>query len=138
MILFLDDSPQRTEVFLQLAAMAGQKCDAVSTYDEACDAIRAQVYDCVYLDHDLNDFGKRSVLAGAYGGVELTGTDVCMFITGLKPERRPKAAVIHSMNPAGARRMVDILTELEIPTAYQPFEVGASLPVAVPEATVNG
>lgn len=118
-ILFLDDAAARHDGFA--AMTAGHLIRHVYTFRDACDALEAERFDVAYLDHDLNAFGPHSVEPGMYGEQELTGADVARFIAQMPAEKRPLSVVVHSWNPDGARRMVAILRDADVPVVYQPF-----------------
>ncbi len=114
-ILFLDDSDERHAVMeksfpdeVYPAATLAQFADAL----ERCGKI-----DEVWLDHDL----------GAHdGGVSETcfsGFAAALLLTALPRHRREdiRRVRIHSWNPTGARRMMDVLEAHNFPVIYNPF-----------------
>ena len=76
-ILFLDDDPLRHEVFAEEARAAGHEPYHADSIDEFAYLFSEHVrFDAVYLDHDLNDFGLKSMA----GKVQLDGCDVARFL----------------------------------------------------------
>jgi len=126
-ILFLDDDRIRHDTFAKRFANA--ECVHVETFDEFERALlRGSKFDVIFLDHDLNDFGNRSVMESVwacYGSseqTELTGTDAAVLVAGLPTEKKPEQVVVHTHNPPGGDRMVLILEKANIPVIRQPFK----------------
>lgn len=124
-IFVLDDDIARHKTFA--LNLRGQDSLHVQTYDSAVKALQeGERFDVFFLDHDLNDFGQRSIgpTISMYGsGVrELTGADFCRFIANeLSEEKHPDLIVIHSWNDSGAQNMVSILKPTGIPLQVQKF-----------------
>lgn len=115
-ILVLDDDENRHDYFARELALLGQEVVHTWTYDQCVDALTNQDrFDVVFLDHDLNDHGVKSVMVGGslYGGIqELDGRDVAYYMAQrLDKDKRPGQVVVHSWNPDGAREMVQILRD---------------------------
>ena len=125
-ILFLDDDRIRHDTFAKRFANA--ECVHVETFDEFERALlRGTRFDAISLDHDLNDFGQRSVIdmSGMYGSTErseLTGTDAAVLVSRLPEDKRPDVVVIHSWNAPGAERMRAILADAGLSVVVQPFK----------------
>ena len=113
-ILFLDDDENRHNKFAQ--THIGEYITQVRTVEACIDAIKNNPrYDLISLDHDLG--GQVYVEA-----VEGTGTEVANWMaTEMAPEKMPDRVWIHSFNPAGAKRMHDILAAAGIPVRKRPF-----------------
>ena len=75
---------------------------------EGIDALEANEFDVLFLDHDLNDDGKGDVESGMYGSRELTGADIASWLT-RNLEKLPPHVIVHSVNPAGARNIQRVL-----------------------------
>jgi CheY-like chemotaxis protein len=120
-VFVLDDNPARHVVFKRNNAQ--NDLTLVDTYDKAVRALsEGKRFDIWFLDHDLNDHEARSVRAGMYGDVHLTGEDLVSFIrTSLDRSRLPDLAVIHSVNELGAHRMAQGLIGLGIRVIRIPF-----------------
>jgi CheY-like chemotaxis protein len=120
-ILVLDDDERRHDAFAK--ALVGDEVKHVWTFDEAVLALDTQDrFDLAYLDHDLNDFGKKSGYHNGYGFTEYTGFDVAAYMARhLAPEKQPLEVIVHSWNPPGARMMVNVLRDAGIKASYRPF-----------------
>jgi hypothetical protein len=121
-VLVLDDNPERLQVFAEW--FKDHDLTLTNCYGDCIQAlIEGSPFDLVHLDHDLNDFGKKSNMAGMYGENELTGADVAWYITIELPEAKwPRKCVIHSWNPDGARTMLNLIRDrTSIPVTYEPF-----------------
>jgi CheY-like chemotaxis protein len=106
-ILILDDDQVRHDWFR--SAFAAENHRSVLSYGDAIVALKAQRYDVIFLDHDLNE-------------EEFTGADVACYIANEMPEEmRPKMVWIHSMNPVGASNIESIIRKAGIKTRRVPF-----------------
>ncbi len=112
---FLDDSKERHRLFTQ--NRIGQDITVAWNYEEACARLSEQVFDYAYLDHDLSDMAA----AGMPDTDEKTGTHVAEFIVSLPEDKRPKFVILHSFNPAGRRRMADILLAAGVRCMFEMF-----------------
>ena len=80
-------------------------------------------FDIYFLDHDLED--EPSGMYGGYGSHQGDGHDVCQFIVSELPvDKRPRAVVVHSWNPDGAKRMAQTLADAGIKVYLNPFKPG--------------
>jgi CheY-like chemotaxis protein len=111
--LFFDDDPTRHEVF---ANKFVQLLDIVHAHDpqEAIDLLKAQKFDIVFLDHDMD-----LLIAG-----DMTGMDVAEFIA-LHQERslNPSRVIVHSWNVTAAAQMEAALKQSGIEVICRPFKV---------------
>lgn len=116
--LFLDDNPDRHIAFDSIAI----GCDIrhVWTVEECISALSSDdPYDCVFLDHDLG--GKAFVIEESG-----TGSEVANFIgQSLDRKKYPDRIIVHSWNPAGAKRMIGYIGPTGIPVKYVPFQFPA-------------
>jgi len=121
-ILILDDDDNRHAYFRH--QLIGHDAVHVHTYAECMDALLdTETFEVVFLDHDLNDNGYRSLAPERPGHVaremthysregELDGRDVAEDMVRLLPvEKRPFQVVVHSWNPDGAAEMMAILRD---------------------------
>ena len=116
-ILVLDDDKSRHNSFDEV--LKGQQITHVYNYADAVKELENGVFDEVYLDHDLGDFGESPT---GYGQTERTGADVANYIARVLPEdKRPKLVHIHSWNPVGAHNIALSLQSVEIPYVREPF-----------------
>lgn len=110
-LLILDDDLVRHEFFR--AAHARHDRVHALTSAEAIDALSLGArFDVALLDHDL-------------GPGDATGEDVARYIAAMPVGHRPLKVIVHSWNPAGAQRMVDILRDAGVPAGAKPFRVAA-------------
>jgi hypothetical protein len=99
-ILFLDDMESRHIFFLRSFANKKDKFDWAKNAKEAYELLDKNVYDIVFLDHDLAEdhyYGKS--------GDEDTGEDVAKYISTLPTADMPKYIIIHTLNPHGGNNM---------------------------------
>ena len=114
-VLFLDDMEERH--LWARKVLHGHELHHVMTADEAADAMMAQKFDIASLDHDLSD--EQS---SGYGGGVSDGTVLAKWMaTKLPKEKHPPMVLIHSMNPAGADRMHDLLKDAGFNVTKKPF-----------------
>ena len=138
-ILFLDDDLKRQHAFQSLLAAAQNpparggllgkflrpaKTDPVKsarietafTVEDAVQLLRdSERFDIAFLDHDLDG---RTFVEEREG----TGTEVAEYIAAsMNADERPRRVVVHSHNPAGARRMSDILRNCDCPVEEHQF-----------------
>lgn len=112
-ILVIDDMPERHKVFARRWE-AGNQYVAANDYKEGLEALSDGPYDLAFLDHDLG--GPYFAPEG-----EPSGTELARHIVTLPPEKRPTQVVVHTWNPAGRARMVDILREAGVKVQAIPF-----------------
>jgi len=115
-VLVLDDDATRHMHFR--AQLIGHIVTHVMNYDEAVAALASTRFDLAFLDHDLSDMAA----AGMPREGERTGTHVAEFIAAMAPESRPIRVAVHSFNPDGARRMVNILANAGVRVSREPFK----------------
>lgn len=99
--LFLDDTAARHERFDEICQSLNVEIWHVRTTEQAIRLLKKQKFDCVFLDHDLEETE-----------LDDTGFVVASFIAlHLDPNKLPKSVVIHSRNPEGAERMETVLRD---------------------------
>jgi len=121
-ILVLDDDDERHAYFRR--QLIGNDVVHVHTYSECLDALLGQeIFEVVFLDHDLNGNGYQSLVSERPGHQEramtrysrkgeLDGRDVAEDMVKLLPEeKRPYQTIVHSWNPDGAKEMIAILKD---------------------------
>jgi CheY-like chemotaxis protein len=117
----LDDDDARHAVFSRILP----DCEVTHVYTarEACKSlVESAPFDLVCLDHDLGMFDRRPDVGFVPYFDDGTGTDVAEFIAHyLSPEKYPRKILIHSWNPAGARRMAQALWPTKIPVTVKEF-----------------
>lgn len=129
-ILILDDDDARHRRFQQW--FAGYDVTHAFTMDQFRRALEGESpFDYIFLDHDLNDHHYRSTasvdgdrIEGFVGPCtwELTGLDAADDVCALPFEKFPGHVVVHSWNPDGARKMVDVLRSTGVPTTRWVFD----------------
>lgn len=117
-VLVLEDSPERHEGFRFY--YGGGDLTIVDNYFDCIQALGKGEYDLVCLDHDLNDFGKRSVGPGMYGDTEYNGADVAWWMA-TQYDRRP-VVLVHSWNPPGAKAIAQTLEKAGFKVVVKPYE----------------
>ena len=99
----------------------------VFKYYECIEALKTnERFDLVSLDHDLGDFQTADIDSSAiYGSAdkkEFTGYDVAWYIARqLEDDKIPPRVIIHSVNPVGAKRMLDVFKSAHISAFMIPF-----------------
>jgi CheY-like chemotaxis protein len=99
-VFFLDDDSYRHSVVRVAARRHGVQLVAVRTVDDALDAIEAQPFDLILLDHDLD--GQTYVPSGPGTGYEVA-TAIPASVNAGTP------VIVHSLNEQGARAMIDAI-----------------------------
>jgi CheY-like chemotaxis protein len=98
-ILILEDDPDRMKIF-RLALEERHEIMHVETAQQAIDCLEFQVFDVVFLDHDL---GGETYVSEANVN---TGSEVARYMaTGLGCTWYAMPIVIHSMNIPAAEKM---------------------------------
>lgn len=121
-VLFLDDSLQRSQAFRSHVPSATQVFDA-----EWCiEALKAQPWDVVLLDHDLG--GEENVDSSGAN----TGMEVVRWIESNKP--KVKTFIVHSCNEAARIRMASRLELAGYATFCKPWIIGVENIVGFIEA----
>jgi CheY-like chemotaxis protein len=113
-ILFLDDDKIRHKAFKRMHI--GSVIKSVHTAKECIAALEIdEVYDVVSLDHDLG--GEIFAASDKNSGLE-----VARYIRdGLDKAKYPKRVIVHSMNPIGAKRMVQTIQDAGVPVVWKMF-----------------
>ena len=106
-ILFLDDMKSRHDEFRRVSSHSGLEIINVWSAKEAIDALKANRFDQVFLDHDLSE-NDIMMEVDSTSNVP-TGMDVVHFI--LEMENPPPEVVVHSCNAPAALRMAHLLGE---------------------------
>lgn len=100
-ILFLDDSVKRHTAFSKQNIGL---LDIIHVYDaeQAINALAKEQFPIVSLDHDLSEDTELQL-------ADNSGYNVALYIADMPAEKRPSIVIIHSLNPAGAARMIAAL-----------------------------
>lgn len=111
-ILFLDDDHDRLKAAKR--HFLGQELTLVETAKQAIDSIDSMPrFDLIHLDHDLGGIFLPSD--------EKSGYHVACHIANLPESKQPDNIIIHSYNPTGAKKMLEVLKGV-CPTFYIPFD----------------
>jgi CheY-like chemotaxis protein len=100
-IMFLDDMKSRRDVFQR--SSTGHTVDFAVNANQAIDLLKANLYDMIYLDHDLE--------AEHYDHNKDTDKDGSFVARALKEmiQHHGKIVIVHSLNPAGRANIKSIL-----------------------------
>lgn len=119
-ILILDDANYRHRDVMKL-----HPNDTIySTYNiwDAQALLKTNVFDLIYLDHDLNDYSNDSVISNGETTLKLTGEDfVTYMLINVKRSNFPKKVIIISTNEKGAAMMEWLLNKAGIETERMPL-----------------
>ena len=133
LVLVLDDLDMRHEIIGGMLKKLGHKSVHVKDFYEAIKALEENVFDEMFLDHDLEHYVSHTtggrvecefhngIFLPPKGCYELTGLDVVHRIVALPTERLPKKVTIHSWNPSGANNMKKVLQDNGIEVIINPF-----------------
>jgi len=115
-ILFLDDDANRHVTFRAVVAgkHEGPEYLYATTVEEAIEILDNNLIDIAFLDHDL---GGRIYVSETEG----TGYEVALHIADMEKSLRPKSIIVHSVNSAGAYRMIGCLQDAVDNVIYIPF-----------------
>lgn len=117
-ILILEDSEDRNDWFRK--KFIGKSVDFAYTSDQANKLLESNVYDVIFLDHDLAE--EHYVAMHAVVDVELIGTGVDTAKYMAENKASPKAQVIiHSLNPSGSQNIFAILNNAGYNVSKVPY-----------------
>ena len=103
-VFVLDDDTRRHRWFRK--KFVGDDLDIVETVEEAKELLSENMYDAIFLDHDLLPHHYEGELDD-----EMTGFAVARWLNENKMINRAATVIIHTRNPDGALRMVEELQE---------------------------
>jgi len=117
-VLVLEDNPARISFFQ--SACKGDELHIATTMDGFADAVSSEVFDKMFLDHDLG--GLTFVSSDS----ENSGYQAVKYMVehGLQ---RNADIIVHSCNPAGAQNMVSLLQSMDYKVRAAPFMLGGLL-----------
>jgi hypothetical protein len=118
--LILDDDPQRhVEVSRDLIGYEITSCTDIWAAQEA---IKAQPYELLLIDYDLNDYSNASSIITEDAELKLTGADfLCYMFTDVPKEHWPKHVIIISIDEDGSKEMQWLLNAVGIPNTHDPL-----------------
>jgi len=114
-VFVLEDDQERQDWFLK--RFFGHTVDIAVSVAEGLTLLKTNRYDTIFLDHDLefHHYGSNE------RDDETTGYAVAGYLA-QNPRKQPNAlVVVHSMNPSGSRRMLDVLRDHGINARQLPF-----------------
>lgn len=114
-ILIVEDDETRCEWFHQ--KFAAHTHDVTCDVKQAIEWLEGREYTAILLDHDLADEHYLSEEPDD----ERTGYAVAAWLAAHPDRQRDALIVIHSLNYAGARRMLDILQDAGRDAEHVPF-----------------
>jgi CheY-like chemotaxis protein len=114
-ILIVEDDPSRCEWFEE--KFAGRTMDVTCDVAEAARWLAAREYSVILLDHDLAEEHYFSDEPDD----ERTGYGVAAWLASHPDRQRDALIVIHSLNYAGAQRMLDALRDAGREAEHVPF-----------------
>jgi CheY-like chemotaxis protein len=115
-ILILEDNPERHKAFRH--NLVGAVLKIVTTVEECIHALKTDMWDALFLDHDLG--GEAFVDPSE----KETGYHVAKWLED-NPDRKPSTIIIHSLNYSGAARMKMCLPDAVVsPGAWTSVTLG--------------
>ena len=111
-ILIVEDNPVRCAWFKQRLG----ECDVTCDVDEAIEWLAENEYDLILLDHDLREEHYYSD-----SDDNQTGFAVAAWLAENPELQREARIIIHSLNFAGAQRMLEVLSEAGRESEHIPF-----------------
>ncbi|MCI0559388.1 MAG: hypothetical protein MN733_12910 [Nitrososphaera sp.] len=115
-LLLLEDDPQRIRWFR--CVFDTWDIHVTNSVSEAIRLCEQNLYDRLYLDHDLGDF-KPSILQDS-------GYDFAQWLAERPALQHEATVIIHSVNPGGAERMWQALSQTR-DVAIVPFPILAKI-----------
>ena len=123
-VLVLDDMNTRHKWFI--TALIGHNYHPVYSSESAIEELQKFKFDMIFLDHDLEE-QHYNVWTGAelddeafFSRLERTGYDVTKWMVENNNHKQAQV-IVHSLNPAGSKRMVDLLTSNGYNAKYVSF-----------------
>jgi CheY-like chemotaxis protein len=96
-ILVVDDSKERQKIFTR-GLIGNEQVIQAFNYDQAIEALNTNIFDLIFLDHDLDEEAASK-----------SGMEVARYMVEMEEDRRPKKAIIHSLNPSGVENIASVL-----------------------------
>jgi DNA-binding response OmpR family regulator len=110
-VLILEDDPERLEWFSENLKV--EDVDVTDMAEDAMNFLKNNVYDIIFLDHDLG--GAVYVDSSVFN----TGFTVAKMIH--ETDNKNVPVVIHSWNSQGAKMMKHVMTLNKVENVYHPF-----------------
>jgi hypothetical protein len=114
-VFLLDDDTRRHEWFVK--RFKGDSLDIAETVDQAIDLLQANLYDAIFLDHDLlpehyEEYNEED---------QQTGYWAALWLAQRPDVQQASTIVVHTRNADGAIRMVEELRRAGRQADYVPF-----------------
>lgn len=126
-ILILDDVKDRHDTFAKVF-YPEHEVVSVYLYTDFCEKLN-ESWDLIHLDHDLGDFlNNPDTYVDGWGNVrEYNGGHAAMRICEMC---KPPKVIIHSVNPVGAKIMLQMLERRGVEVTWEPFgEASVAFPI---------
>ena len=114
-VFLLDDDMRRHEWFAK--RFEGDRLDIAETVAEAREFLSANLYDAIFLDHDLLPEHYNSET----NDDEKTGYAIALWLASRPELQRASTIMVHTRNADGAMRMVEELRRAGRQAEYVPF-----------------
>ena len=116
-VFLLEDDSRRYEWFAK--RFAGDHLDAADDVIHAKELLAANVYDAIFLDHDL----KPEHYHATSHDDERTGYAIASWLAARPEIQRASTILVHTRNADGAMRMVEELRRAGRHAEYVPFQL---------------
>jgi len=100
-VLIVEDDSERLKFFRQ--ELIGHNLVCVASASEAISELKNNIYDLMFLDHDLNQPHYSNYC------FEGTGSEVSKYLQDNYQKNPDLFIVLHSLNPVGVRKMSEYL-----------------------------
>ncbi len=114
-VFLLDDDTRRHEWFTR--RFAGDQLDIADEVEAARELLSKNLYDAIFLDHDLLPEHYRSETADD----ERTGYAIAVWLASRPEIQRASTIMVHTRNADGAIRMVEEMRRAGRQAEYVPF-----------------
>ncbi|MEA2204979.1 MAG: Cyclic-phosphate processing Receiver domain [Blastocatellia bacterium] len=115
-VFLLEDDPRRFEWFAK--RFAGDHLDAADEVNLAKELLSTNVYDAIFLDHDL----RPEHYHAKSNDDERTGYAIASWLAARPDVQRASTILVHTRNAEGAMRMVEELRRAGRQAEYVPFQ----------------
>jgi len=116
-VFLLEDDSRRYEWFAK--RFAGDHLDAADDVNHAKDFLSNNIYDAIFLDHDLRPEHYHATSTDD----ERTGYAIASWLAAHPEIQRASTILVHTRNADGAMRMVEELRRAGRQAEYVPFQL---------------
>ncbi len=120
-ILLVEDDEGRCAWFR--SRFSGHQLDATCDVREAIRWLETRDYRLIFLDHDLAAPHYEQIEFDYDDEEDLTGYRVARWLAEHADRQRGATIIVHSLNYAGAQRMVQLLQDAGFDAEYVPFTI---------------